>query len=170
MGPCVPAYEHSHHGEVDLSGHSGAPTARSEWVVDFCVTRTNRRAVESLTALSDGRVGTRGLISRHVDPARPSTVAAGIYDSDTNPALLPGPRWTAFTLHEGEEFGTDAQLDLHRGVLTSWSSGEAGTARTVEFASIVRPGVHVIRVDGPAVAIAHGRACLLYTSDAADDN
>jgi trehalose/maltose hydrolase-like predicted phosphorylase len=98
------------------------------------------------------------LISSHVDPARPSTVAAGIYDSDTNPALLPGPRWTAFTLHEGEEFGTDAQLDLHRGVLTSWNSGEAGTARTIEFASIVRPGVHVIRVDGPAEVIAHGRA------------
>lgn len=114
--------------------------------------------MESLTALSDGRFGTRGLISRHVDPVRPSTVAAGIYDSHSNPALLPGPRWTALTLHEGADFSTDAHLDLHRGVLTTCSVGKAGTASTIEFASITRPGVHVIRGDGPAAVITPGRA------------
>lgn len=128
------------------------------WVLEFHVTRANRRVVESLTALCDGRFGTRGLISCHVDRARPSTVAAGVYDGDDNPALLPGPRWTAFTLHGGAAFETDARLDLQRGVLSSCNVGERGTAHTIEFALLTRPGVHVIRVVGPCDVVAHGRA------------
>ena len=148
-GALCPATVSPHHGEVDQT---------DPWVLEFHVTRANRRVVESLTALCDGRFGTRGLISYHVDRARPSTVAAGIYDGDENPALLPGPRWTAFTLHGGAAYGTDAQLDMRRGVLSSRTVGERGTAHTIEFASLTRPGVHLIRVVGPCDVVAHGRA------------
>ncbi len=141
-----------------VSSSAAKSSEADPWTLAFEVTRANRRAVESLTALSDGRFGTRGLISRHVDRARPSMVAAGIFDSDAVPALLPGARWTAFTLHNGAAFSTEARLDLRRGVLTTRNVGGGGTVHICEFASITRPGVHVIRADGPVDVVTRGPA------------
>ncbi len=118
------------------------------WLIRFDVTAHNRRAVESMTALSDGDVATRCLTPRPA-PTYPTTLAAGVYDDAEVPALLAGPDWTAMDITTPDRAIERVQLDMLRGVLTTEVSGGGMVLRSTRFASIVRPGVHVVKVDGP---------------------
>jgi trehalose/maltose hydrolase-like predicted phosphorylase len=48
------------------------------------------------------------------------------------------------------------QLDMLRGVLTTEVSGGGMVVRSIRFASIVRPGIHVVKVNGPKHLIGAG--------------
>ena len=88
-------------GETELwRGRHPDPDLEEAWTIRFEVTEANRRVVEALTAISNGRFGTRGLLDHWRDLIPGSTVAAGIYDDGAVPSLLPGPRWTVVELKE----------------------------------------------------------------------
>lgn len=117
------------------------------WSVDFDVTPENRRRVESLTALSNGRFGTKGLLAAPDDIDRSTTVASGIFDGAPVPSLLRGPVWSAVDL--GERRTEQATLDLRRGVLESTvRCNDAVTVRATEFVSRRRDGLHALMIDG----------------------
>lgn len=142
-------------GETELwRGRHPDPDLEEAWTIRFEVTEANRRVVEALTAISNGRFGTRGLLDHWRDLIPGSTVAAGIYDDGAVPSLLPGPRWTVVELKELG--GTEAiELDLRTGVLRvvleDHDRGDAVSATL--FASIVRPGLHALVVQGPVHTI-----------------
>ncbi len=108
-----------------------------------------------MTTLTDGRFGTRGLSERSGSPSWPSTLAAGVYDSDTDPSLLQGPIWTSLDLEPDDGWVESIELDLRRGaVTTTMEHPRTGDIVTVDrFASIVRPGVCALRITGPARAV-----------------
>ncbi len=126
------------------------------WTLHFEITPANRRRVESLTALSNGRFGTRGLITSPHEVATKSTVASGIFNDEDVPSLLAGPAWTVVDV--GTIVAEHATLDLRRGVLESTihhklgasSSGAHGattTTRVTQFVSRVRDSIHVLVAD-----------------------
>ena len=84
-------------------------------------------------------------------PSWPSTLGAGVYDSDTDPTLLEGPIWTSLDLEPDDEWVETIELDLRHSVVTTTmrhpSSSDEVTVR--RFASAVRPGVCALRVSGP---------------------
>ncbi len=125
------------------------------WVLHFDVDAANRRAVESLTTVADGRFGTRGLLwhpSRPGGPA-PVTVAGGVYDDGEVPELLPAPAWTTVRLDLDRVIGETAELDLYRGVVTTEITGPVGTVWAQQFASIAAPGLCGLQVIGPIDAL-----------------
>lgn len=131
------------------SGLSSDREPGGEWSIRFEVNDGNRRVVEALTTVSNGRFGTRGLLDHWRDLIPGSTVAAGVYDSDDVPALLPGPRWSVVEL-EGFEGSEVIELDLRTGLLHVELDEPRGAAvRATLFASIVKPGLHALSVDGP---------------------
>ena len=118
------------------------------WCLHFDVTDTNRRAVESMTVLSDGDISTRCLTPRP-EPTFPTTLAAGAYDEAHVPGLLVGPDWTAMNITTPDRAIERVQLDMFRGVLSTEVGRDGVVVRSTRFASIVRPGIHVLKVEGP---------------------
>jgi trehalose/maltose hydrolase-like predicted phosphorylase len=127
---------------------SQPPSEPENWFLHFDVTARNRRAIESMTVLSDGDIATRCLTPRP-EPTFPTTLAAGAYDEADVPGLLVGPEWTAMNIATPESAIERVQLDMFRGVLSTEVGRDAMVVRSTRFASIVRPGIHVVKVDGP---------------------
>lgn len=117
------------------------------WFLHFDVTARNRRAVESMTVLSDGDIATRCLTPRP-EPTFPTTLAAGAYDEADVPGLLVGPEWTAMNIATPDRAIEQVQLDMFRGVLSTEVGRDGMVVRSTRFASIVRPGIHAVKVVG----------------------
>jgi trehalose/maltose hydrolase-like predicted phosphorylase len=113
------------------------------------------RVAETLLTLADGRFGTRGAREEDGAGATPLTLAAGVYDGADVPTLLPGPVWTGLQVASPDHHER-RRLDLRAGVLhREWAAGGA-TLRSLRFASLARPGVVGLRVEGPAGALRAG--------------
>ncbi len=145
------------------------PGTEVGWLIHFDVDATNRRVVESLAAICNGRFGTWGLLDHQGDLVPGSTVASGVYDSDAVPSLLEGPRWSVVELAGPNDWRETVELDLRTGVVSVELHGRdpatggdrAELVRATLFASIARPSVHALRVEGPVGTIADCPALLV---------
>ena len=124
------------------------------WTIRFNVTRTDRRILESLTTLSNGRFGSRGLLARSRTVGRPLAVCSGVFDSGGVPDLLPGPNWTSLELDNMERAEEEGELDLRTGVLRTSMTHHGVTVAATQFASLARSGLQLLRIDGDAATLA----------------
>ncbi|HVN13516.1 MAG TPA: hypothetical protein VMT69_15595, partial [Kineosporiaceae bacterium] len=121
----------------------------------------HRRVTETLFTLGAGGLATRGSVEEAPAGSVPLVLAAGVYTgTGSEQQLLAGPDWTGLRLDPAPV--EDRQvLDLRSGVLWREASapgvGHDGLGvRTVRFASISRPGVVVLRAEGPADVLSPG--------------
>ena len=107
------------------------PTADPSWLLieeGFNVAREHE--IESLFAISNGYLGTRGSLAEGSSLSSPATFVAGIFDmnsmSDSNPELAVAPDWTRLRiivegqelkLEEGKFLDHRRILDLRQGML-----------------------------------------------------
>ncbi len=137
-----------------LERQCGLEPGASDLVVIQPVDHHRRRAIESILTLSDGRVGWRGLGECCDSPANPRTVVAGIYDDNEVSDLLPGPICTSVELRPAHGWTESVELDMATATLVSDLERGGARVSVTRFASAARPGVFVLRVEGPVSAIA----------------
>lgn len=115
------------------------------WVVLGSDAPQRQRVDETLLTVADGRVGTRGAMEEGVHGASPLVMVAGVYEPvpDGVEQPLSGPLWYSLPLGDGPATATSRRwLDLRSGVLHRVAPGLV----TMRFASLARPGTHVLRV------------------------
>lgn len=103
------------------------------------------RVGESLGAVVDGRVGTRGALEEDGPSAGDLVQVAGCWTDTPASVGLPAPLWTRVDLDVGSP--GERCFDCRTGVLERRVDGDA-TTRTLRFACVDRPGTQVLRVDG----------------------
>jgi hypothetical protein len=112
------------------------------------VDRERERAHESLFALTDGRLGTRGSVLGSDRASAPAVVLAGVYSGlGERSELARAPLWTRLSLPT--PCGRLARtLDLHSGLLTQEAPGRL---RALQYSSLAEPGLAGLRafVDEP---------------------
>ena len=99
-----------------------APSVDPEWVlVEEGFTLTREHEVESLFAVGNGHVGTRGSLAEGSPLSAPATFVAGVFDSDhgDSPGLATVPDWTRLSATvEGQPLRLDLGQPLeHRRIL-----------------------------------------------------
>jgi trehalose/maltose hydrolase-like predicted phosphorylase len=110
------------------------------------------RVHESLLALVDGRLGTRGIPALEISATDPAVVLAGVYRG-VGPAseLAHGPVWPQ--LSAAQDFPPHRRrLDLRTGTLR-----EYGPIESIRFSSFARPATVVLRASGPRELLPRGR-------------
>jgi trehalose/maltose hydrolase-like predicted phosphorylase len=117
------------------------------------VGHVERRAIESVMTVSDGRVGWRGLCELCDSPARPGTRVAGVYDGADVPDLLPGPVASTVVLVPATGWTESVVLDMGAATVTSQLARDGVVVRTTRFASAAEPGLLVLRCEGPVAAL-----------------
>ena len=123
----------------------------TDWVLKVDLTAENRRTVESLTAMSSGLFGTRGLIAGVTDSTQGVMVASGAYDDNIVPAQLEGPRWTTLDVDLMATGQSEVTLDMGVGVVAvdvQYTNG--ARTRAEMFVSRTRPGIHGMLVQSSA--------------------
>ena len=107
---------------------------------------------ESLLALADGAVGTRGVLEE--DAGAGAVVAAGLYEPAdiVGERLVSMPSWCRLPLSDGLSPGRRV-LDLRDGVLTRATKHGTASLRTARFACITRPGTGVLAAELDAVLV-----------------
>lgn len=107
------------------------PTARRDWhLVEDGFIPAREHEIESLFAVSNGYVGTRGSLAEGGPFSRPATFLAGVFDREPTPEAMPSlvvlPDWTrlqvlvdgrALSLEAGEPLEHRRVLDLRQGML-----------------------------------------------------
>ncbi len=108
------------------------------------------RAHESLLALADGRLGTRGSVVAPGRASMPAVVVAGVYRGHGEQSeLQPAPLWNRLSLRSRE--GTVRRvLNLHAGLLTQEAAGELSS---LQFSSLAEPGLAVLRAIASRTAL-----------------
>ena len=106
-----------------------APSADPEWIlVEEGFTLTREHEVESLFAVGNGYVGTRGSLAEGSPLSAPATFVAGVFDSEhgASPGLATVPDWTRLSVTvEGQPLRLDLGqalehrriLDMRQGIL-----------------------------------------------------
>jgi trehalose/maltose hydrolase-like predicted phosphorylase len=113
------------------------------------------RANESLLALADGRIGTRGTPLGDHPCLAPLVIAAGVYRSaDANTELRPGPLWNRLPASIDSERSVRRVLDLRTGVMSQELDTPDGSVSALLFSSLGRPGTAVLRCQGPTTMLA----------------
>ncbi len=137
------------------------------WTLVFTTTDPLRERVEeALYTQADGRFGTRGTLEEHGPGAQPLVVGAGAYldgdgdGLDATPTLLPCPIWAHLALPPQPGDDTRRTLDLRTGVLLREGTDEP-PLRVLRFASLARPGLCVLRAEGPAATLGAGPGLIL---------
>ena len=128
-------------------------------VVDVAVPGRGAAAAlarEAVFTIGDGSLATRGALEE--DPAAAAVLASGVY-SGTGAAehLLVGPSWTGLDL-TGSVEAHRRVLDLRTGVLSREASTGSTPLRIARFASPARPGLQVLRAQGPSALFSPGAA------------
>jgi len=136
---------------VDLPA---VPEQRPEWVmVEAGFVPTREHEVESLFAIGNGFVGSRGSLAEGSVISAPATFVAGVFDSEPDSvvtALARAPDWpqlsisansTPLRLDSGEQLEHRRILDLHQGILwRQWrhrdSAGRITSIRGMRLASL----------------------------------
>jgi trehalose/maltose hydrolase-like predicted phosphorylase len=124
----------------------GADTA---WSMRFDDADVPIRVRETLCALANGHFGARGSAEEEPPGSDPLLVAAGVYDGQSPPALLEGPRWSQLPIEPRGPATDEWILDMRGGVLARRREMEIGILATLRFASIERPECAVLSVEGP---------------------
>jgi trehalose/maltose hydrolase-like predicted phosphorylase len=107
------------------------------------------QANESLLAVSDGLIGTRGVAPVVHPHGMPGVRAAGVYTgAGPGESLLPCPVWyrAAAEMRPGDT--VRRTLDLRTGLLQQELTGRGRELRGVAFSSFARPGTAVLRAEG----------------------
>jgi trehalose/maltose hydrolase-like predicted phosphorylase len=127
------------------------------WIVHVRATGPlHVRVAESVCTLAAGGFGTRGSVEESTTGSTPLVLADGVYQ-DAASGLLPGPTWTGLTIDPPPN-ADDRVLDLRTGVLARAERpcSDGSPIRTLRFASITRPGVVAMRVEGDACRLRAG--------------
>jgi trehalose/maltose hydrolase-like predicted phosphorylase len=142
----------------------GAVDEDSEWtIIDTGRDPLRHRVTETLFTLGAGGLATRGSVEERRAGSAPLVLATGVYtDTDAGPDqhLLPGPDWTGLSV-DLSPLEDRRILDLRGGLL--WREARPADPatpplRTLRFASVTRPGVVVLRGEGPAEQLSPGPA------------
>jgi HAD superfamily hydrolase (TIGR01509 family) len=131
----------------DLSELSIA--SRSGWAVGFDEsTPARERARDAVLSCGDGRVGVRGDIENGTSSRGWLTLVGGAYGrgADGLVRLLPGPAVAPLGAFEGRFRRT---LELRTGALVREPVDLGSGVVTTRFVALARPGVVVVRADGP---------------------
>jgi trehalose/maltose hydrolase-like predicted phosphorylase len=124
------------------------------WVLPLDTTRAKERVVESLGAIGNGFVGTRGSREEGGQNASPLFVANGVYTQDDH--LLSGPVWTSLELASAHGQHADRRLlDLRSATLVRLGTGIDGL-RSMRFVSAVSPHAMALRAETTAAPLAPG--------------
>jgi trehalose/maltose hydrolase-like predicted phosphorylase len=106
----------------------------------------HEQARESMLSLVDGRMGTRGSLVAPNGASSPAVLLAGAYRGEgEESALQPAPLWNRLSLRTRDSGPPTRVLDLHAGLLRQTFPGEADV---LQFSSLARPGVAVLRALG----------------------
>jgi trehalose/maltose hydrolase-like predicted phosphorylase len=124
--------------------------ADASWAMSFDDVDVSIRVRETLCALANGNIGARGSAEEEPPGSDPLLVAAGVYDDQSPPALLEGPRWTQLPIELPGPAADEWILDMRGGVLARRREMEIGTLATLRFASLQRPGCAVLCAEGPS--------------------
>lgn len=127
------------------------------WTLTFAPDDPMPQVREALCTLANGRIGTRGSAEDEPPDSDPLLVAAGVYDDQSPPSLLEGPRWTRLALDPVTAQSDEWTLDLRTGVLTRRLDMESGRLTTLRFVSLARRGCAVLRAEGPDGLMARSR-------------
>lgn len=125
------------------------PAVGARWIVTRSdPPQADYRVVESLFALADGTIGTRGATEEPSGRKDPLVMASGVFDErDGRSRPLGGPGWTEVDGLEAGPAERDLRsLDLHRGVLSRWAELGDTTIESVRFVSMTHPGVAAMRL------------------------
>ena len=151
--------EHDRHdppGRHDVRGTEAMPAGTGEqlpfdaaWCLVVATTDgpdDDAGVRESLLALADGAVGTRGVLEE--DAGAGAVVAAGLYEPAdiVGERLVSMPSWCRLPVAGGLSPGRRV-LDLRDGVLTRATDNGAASLRTARFACIAQPGTGVLAVE-----------------------
>ena len=109
------------------------------------------RVHESLLALADGRLGTRGIPALGNTTTDPAVFLAGVYEG-LGPAseLAQAPIWPRLS-SSAAPVPRRRRLDMRTGVLR-----EDGLVESVRFSSFARPATAVLRASGPRELLPRG--------------
>ena len=119
----------------------------------------HEQARESLLSLADGRVGTRGSLVAPTAASSPAVVLAGAYRGQgAESTLQPAPLWNRLSLRTRDAAPPTRVLDFHTGLLWQEFPGEA---EVLQFSSLARPGVVVLRALGRRQALERSPALVV---------
>jgi hypothetical protein len=108
------------------------------------------RVHESLLALADGRLGTRGRAVGSDARGDPGMLMSGVYArSGPETHLLPAPRWNEIVAGDEEGGAVRRVLDLHAATLRQQAETRRGPLEALLFSSLARPGTPALRARGP---------------------
>jgi trehalose/maltose hydrolase-like predicted phosphorylase len=133
--------------------------AHTAWsIIDEATHGRRSRAMDSVFTIGDGNVATHGSLDE--DPAGASVLASGVYVGEgAEQHLLPGPGWTGLDLSNPHQAPSGRRvLDLRAGVLLREELTGDTPLRTARFASAARPGLQVLRAEGPTARLRAGPA------------
>jgi len=108
------------------------------------------RVHESLLTLADGRLGTRGSPMLSHSATAPGVVVSGAYEGQgSETTLASAPEWSHFPGELPVDPLLRRRLDLRAGVLRQELALPEGALSVLEFSSLARPGITVLRAQGP---------------------
>jgi trehalose/maltose hydrolase-like predicted phosphorylase len=123
------------------------------WVVDVeGLDQRLERVHESLLAISDGKLGTRGSPVLGNSATDPAVMLTGVYEgAGASTRLAQAPHWARLSEKRRHRPGR-RRLDLHTGVIR-----EHGPLSSVRFSSLTRPATVALRAVGNAELLPRGR-------------
>lgn len=125
------------------------------WTMRFTDGSLPLQVRETLCALANGHIGTRGSAEDEPPGSDPLVVASGVYDDQESPSLLEGPSWVDLSLALQPSDSDQWTLDLRGGVLTRKRTMVSGTLNTVRFVSMSPTGsCAVLRAEAPRMMLA----------------
>ena len=117
------------------------------------------RVRESLLALADGTIGTRGSTLLRSPASDPAVVANGVYMGNGPDTDLAGcPQWTALPGELPPDPLLRRRLDLRTGLHRQDLVGGGRALAALQLSSLERPGTVALRVAGPGLPEARTRA------------
>jgi trehalose/maltose hydrolase-like predicted phosphorylase len=128
------------------------PDGDPDWTITIDgVEPEHERAADALLTLADGTLGTRGASLAATRTARPSVLAAGLYDGQ-GPAttLLACPVWHCAPCPVSSARRLRQVLDVRTFVVHETSHETAQTRRAVRFSSLAAPSAVAMRAECPA--------------------
>jgi len=124
------------------------------WVVPLPTTYRRDRVAETLGALGNGLVGTRGSREEDGQGTSPLFLVNGIYDDHDD--LLAGPIWIGLELSTAHHWESDRRLiDLRTGTLMRIAK-QGGGLRSMRFVSAASPHAMALRAEAPGTLLGAG--------------
>jgi trehalose/maltose hydrolase-like predicted phosphorylase len=146
--------------QIDLRRSGAVPEIDHDprWTLEIDgVDPERERAVESLLAIADGRIGTRASTVLRNRFSNPGVIAAGAYSGDGPEAdLLPAPTWHELRNSLPKEARVRRLLDLRTGVLRQEITSPGGSLEAALFSSRHDPGTAAMRTVCRGITVGRG--------------